>query len=91
MPATPTCEKEAIAKRSCCSDEVLLIQNHDKNPLTDIQSLSQQQLAAVLAAAVVLELLPKEIISEKDTFLPYKYDSHAPPLYELYCSFTFYG
>ncbi|MFD0863734.1 hypothetical protein ACFQ1M_16080 [Sungkyunkwania multivorans] len=89
--AKPSCESEQLSKPSCCSDEVLLVQNQDENPISDVLSLSQDQLMAVLTTALVFDLFSVESESWNNQPPHYHYDSHAPPLYALYCSYTFYG
>ena len=81
---------EKIAKNSCCSDEVVTIQNNDKNPLVDKLELSKNQLLAVLNVSVLFNLvelpLQYNIIE-----VEYKNSSHSPPLYQLYCNYTLYA
>ena len=91
-PATASlsCENKEISKPSCCADEVLLVQNQDQNPISDIQELTQIQLYAYTATIWVLETFNFEntsIVLDKE----YNYTAHAPPLYQLHTAYIFYG
>lgn len=88
MPVEPkdSCEKE-ISKKSCCSDEVVSIQNLDENPLADQLHFSPIICVALLQAIQVV------YISEENTTenieLPSEVPDTGPPLYQLYCQYTF--
>jgi hypothetical protein len=79
-----------MSKKSCCSDEVITIQNNDKNPLVDKLELSKNQLLAVLSTAILFHLvelpLQYNIIE-----VEYENSSHSPPLYKLYCNYILYA
>ena len=83
------CEKE-MQKKGCCDDKVVVIQNTDQNPLVNTLQLSKQQFAAILNTAVFfqgVEFQPSDPVIE----ITCRNSSHSPPLYQLYCSYTFYA
>ena len=90
MEAIPSCESEQLTKPGCCSDEILLVQNQDENPLSDISQLSEQQVFALAATIFVLQTVTFEALVDTSS-QQYTYTAHAPPLYKLYCAHTFYG
>lgn len=82
--------KKQLNKKSCCSDEVITIQNTDINTITDKLELSKPLLIAVLNTAILFHLIefpPQNNIMEVE----YENSSHSPPLYQLYCNYTLYS
>lgn len=80
---------EKMTKNSCCSDEVLTIQNIDQNPLVDKLELSTNQFLAVLNTAILFHFI--KLPSQNNIIeVEYENSSHSPPLYQLYCSYTLY-
>ncbi len=81
---------DTLSQKSCCDDEVIIIQNDDKNPLIDKIQLSGDQLVAVLNAALFFHLIE---LPSSNTIIAttYQSNSHSPPLYKLYCNYTFYA
>jgi len=84
------CAKAAVKGKGCCKSHIVKLQ--DKNDSTLIKSL-QLDLGAFCA---VSELKPSALyysevaLAKKET--PSFYcDSHAPPLFKLYCQYIFYA
>ncbi len=87
MKVVSPCETK---KKSCCDDEVVVIQNTDQNPLVDTLQLSGDQFLAIVSVAVFFYGV-EETSSGNNTLITYESRSHSPPLFQLYCSYTFYA
>lgn len=85
--ATLFCSAD-IQEKSCCKDEVQLIQNKDQNPLVHIVQLN----APVEATTPVARFCcPPQILSSGTVYTTYHHPPHAPPRYQLYCQYLFYA
>lgn len=85
--APVSCET-GIQQKSCCDDETIVLQNKDQNPLTDILQL---KLSFSSPATLPLLFHLPEITPCTPATVAYHTQANPPPLYQLYCSYIFYG
>jgi hypothetical protein len=84
------CRKQALTHDSCCSDNMLLFQD-----TTEKITSKQKEYVFVSVAVSVSQFL----LSDVEPFLyqplnsndRYSFESNAPPLYRLYCRYTYFG
>ena len=83
------CAKKEISQKKCCSDKELNLKDNSEKSIFKFISLQFEKL--FFTTLCFHNTIPT-------TFLDYKkYSSftqcsvHAPPLYQLYCQYTFYA
>lgn len=83
------CSKKEATKKKCCSDkEVSLKSNSEKFTLKSISFDFDFIFYPKAFIANEFRFVKKSSVSQT---IQYYCDAHAPPLYKLYCQYTFYA
>lgn len=82
------CCKESEADNDCCSNDTIDIEASDEKVVLNNTDVKIQGVLPYIST-IHLVVPSKEIIKTK--LRNVTYDSNAPPLYQLYCQYTFYS
>jgi hypothetical protein len=83
------CAKEVTTHKDCCSDKKVDLKNKTEKIIIKTISLDfEPAYFSEYKNQVFGVAITPEYVDEKVAFYC---DSHAPPLYQLYCQYTFYA
>ena len=83
------CAKEVTTHKDCCSDKKVDLKNKTEKIIIKTISLDFEPAYFSEYKNLVFAVAEAPIkVDEKPAFYC---DSHAPPLYQLYCQYTFYA
>ncbi len=84
------CEPKTNISSACCSDDVLLLQDFSDKVFSEKEFLKTKIIAV---SVLVLKGYLGEVVSSKENYFiaDYSFESNAPPLYQLYCNYTYFG
>lgn len=83
------CAKKEVTHKKCCSDkEVNLKDNSEKFAFKSISFDFDMFFYTTSFKQIYFDSVERSIESQ---YLTYYCDSNAPPLYQLYCQYTFYA
>lgn len=84
------CVASSKNHKSCCSDEVLVIQNTNDKIGIDFKPFYCLVLPTIVqsSSGLIAEL---EFVDKHDFREYYFFESNAPPLYQLFCRYTYFG
>ncbi len=83
------CSKKETSHKKCCSDKELNLKNKtEKIVIKTISFDFEPAFFNEVTQSEILLLTKEQIIHQTSK---YYCDAHAPPLYKLYCQYTFYA
>lgn len=83
------CAKEVTTHKDCCSDKKVDLKNKTEKII--IKTISLDFEPAYFSEYKNLVFAVAEVPIKVDEKPAFYCDSHAPPLYQLYCQYTFYA
>lgn len=87
-PAVSCCAIED-SHDNCCSNKVIKLEKKNDNFLS--KSLKFETNVAVLNSIATFDFTDKNVLISSNENQAFYCNSHAPPLYKLYCQLVFYA